>query len=166
VRWALRNSHGVTIAEPQGEHISGSWPRAYEGAKSLVIHVPTGGLSLRRMDWTTQESGQLPTVLALDGDLADAALWLVRIADLIVAVPAMSFIDTGVDVGGEPAAMALVKRLPQSEVARMALLRAAGPLSSVRAHALGCVDELVLPGQSTLQTAVAWAQTLPSLSSD
>jgi E-phenylitaconyl-CoA hydratase len=96
--------------------------------------------------WSPHVSHVLkPIICAVNGVCAGAGLHFVADADIVLASPNASFMDTHVNVGmvGGVENTALAYRLPLGSVMRMTLMGKDYRMSATRAYELGLVDELV-----------------------
>jgi enoyl-CoA hydratase len=86
-----------------------------------------------------------PVIAAVNGVCAGGGLHFVADADIVLASPNASFMDTHVNVGmvGGVENTALAYRLPLGSVMRMTLMGKDYRMSATRAYELGLVDELV-----------------------
>jgi E-phenylitaconyl-CoA hydratase len=96
--------------------------------------------------WSPRQSHVLkPVICAVNGVCAGAGLHFVADADIVLACPNASFMDSHVNVGmvGGVENTALAYRLPLGTVLRMTLMGKDYRMSATRAYELGLVDELI-----------------------
>ncbi|MGI5267697.1 enoyl-CoA hydratase/isomerase family protein [Nonomuraea sp. CA-218870] len=88
-----------------------------------------------------------PVVAAVNGVCAGGGLHFVVDADIVLAASTATFLDPHVSVGQVSAweAIGLVRRIPATAAARLALIGAHERLGAARAHQLGLVSEVVEP---------------------
>jgi enoyl-CoA hydratase/carnithine racemase len=96
--------------------------------------------------WSPRHANVLkPVICAVNGVCAGAGLHFVADADIVLASPAASFMDTHVNVGmvGGVENTALAYRLPLGSVLRMTLMGKDYRMPATRAYELGLVDEVI-----------------------
>jgi enoyl-CoA hydratase/carnithine racemase len=96
--------------------------------------------------WSPRHANVLkPVICAVNGVCAGAGLHFVADADIVLASPAASFMDTHVNVGmvGGVENTALAYRLPLGSVLRMTLMGKDYRMPAARAYELGLVDEVI-----------------------
>ncbi len=96
--------------------------------------------------WSPRQANVLkPVICAVNGVCAGAGLHFVADADIVLASPNASFMDTHVNVGmvGGVENTALAYRLPLGTVLRMTLMGKDYRMPARRAYELGLVDELI-----------------------
>jgi enoyl-CoA hydratase/carnithine racemase len=103
-----------------------------------------------------------PVIAAVNGVCAGGGLHYVAEADIVLASPLASFVDTHVSVGQVAALepISLVGRMPFGAIMRMALVGRHERLSATRAYELGMVDEIIDPPERLLDAAQALAETI------
>jgi E-phenylitaconyl-CoA hydratase len=102
-----------------------------------------------------------PVICVVNGMVVGAGLHFVVDADIVVATPSATFLDTHVNVGlvGGLENIGLARRLPLGTALRMTLQGRNYRLTAQRAYQLGLVDELTDPGEQ-LDVAVQIARDI------
>jgi E-phenylitaconyl-CoA hydratase len=132
--------------------ISGAGERHFSTGGDVSVIAERGrvtqdsGPLANEMFWSPRNSHVLkPIICAVNGLCAGAGLHFVADADIVLASPNASFMDSHVNVGmvGGVENAALAYRLPLGSVLRMTLMGKDYRMSATRAYELGLVDEVV-----------------------
>jgi E-phenylitaconyl-CoA hydratase len=132
--------------------ITGAGDRHFSTGADIDVIAERGrvtqdsGPLVNEVFWSPHVSHVLkPIICAVNGVCAGAGLHFVADADIVLASPNASFMDTHVNVGmvGGVENTALAYRLPLGSVMRMTLMGKDYRMSATRAYELGLVDELV-----------------------
>ncbi|MEX1652922.1 enoyl-CoA hydratase/isomerase family protein [Streptomyces pseudovenezuelae] len=100
-----------------------------------------------------------PVVAAVNGMACGGAFYLLGECDFLVADPAATFFDPHTTYGMVSAyeSVLMAQLMPHGEAARTALMGTAERLSAERAHAIGLVTELTVPGGALAAATAAAA---------